>query len=947
MEDISIQDKLGSGPYGDCYLGTVNGRDQPVVIKYLRQFTDGHEEYFRDIAEVAEIRCPVILRLVGLSTSEKNSSVITEYAPMGTFAQAVSCYQKCSRWPIGFGKVQRACLHYGIAYAMSLLHEKNITHGSLKPENVLFAKKYAPLLTGFCRASYRPKPDKKRFKANDVLYMAPEVLKGGKMTSKSDIYSFGMLLFTSYSPKLPLTIGDGRQICISSRRDITDAITKGERFPKPENITDGYWSLICQCWSHDPDERPDFKEILTTLDSFELFPEQSRDLLHYRKYIQGLKGMISNTEVQEETSLCSERTYKAAISKLSLDVVSAGAAVTLRHRKLSRVLFQCRYCDVQYKLELDMKEKTWNVFRVGNHVGHEKKNGRPITEHLKNCIAAGIAKGKLGSHLVKFVRKRTGCNRLPSSTVYYYLSDRPEKNWFASWRKLPDLGRCFREAGLRFQENYEGDVLSSVIFELPGVEICNTRAFIGLVFVDSCFLNDRLRSTLLAMATITADRVLIPLIGMICSGETKKSYKLLFTFAKDSLPQKFTVMSDQGTGVINGFDEVFGECPDVQRIPCMFHVWQPLSHDVRWEMQQIIRCDHRLAYKAMKKVFANDNKALFSKLHETLRLMSYRSNHFAGLFEMIADSPIESLNAAIRPHRSCEPFEFIQVLFHFSQDQVAYQAERLKKAQGPYCRSCQNTIDNRKEAAQELEVREEKGYFIVSELFVVGTTVDYKVEFFENSLYCSCEGYQRLGIPCRHMYAVANKSFDAFAVLPEVTPVHYVETISEALGKMSKDITTGNVRETDVKVRDPQRRPGRPRVKRFRAARENEAPAKNLTCSACGQKGHTCRALRCPAKHKAGEETGQKKKNDSLKEKAAEALNRRTKSVEVQRKQLCLNEKKDQQKQKTAVSTKKKISKEKQNVCDALAHGASRVLDVFDESVKKKQKRRSRRSASH
>lgn len=51
-------------------------------------------------------------------------------------------------------------------------------------------------------------------------------------------------------------------------------------------------------------------------------------------------------------------------------------------------------------------------------------------------------------------------NRLSSSTVYYYLSERPEKNWLASWRKLQDLGRCFREAGLRFQENYEGDVLS-------------------------------------------------------------------------------------------------------------------------------------------------------------------------------------------------------------------------------------------------------------------------------------------------------------------------------------------------------------------------------------------------------------------------------------------------------------------------------------------------------
>lgn len=409
MEKISIKDRLANGPYGDCYVGTVDGTNEHVVVKYLRQFTNGRDEYFKHITGIAESGCPAIVRLVGLSFSETNSSVITEYAPMGTFAQALSYHQKFSRWPIGFGKVQMACLHYGIAYTMSLLHEKNIIHGSLKPENVLFAKKYAPLLTDLSQANYCPKPNKKRFRPKDILYMAPEVLKGETITSKSDIYSFGMLLFSSYCPKVPLTIGDGHPIDFSGRRDIADAIKKGERFSRPENITDGYWSLICQCWNHDPDQRPDFKEILATLDSFELFPKQSRDLLHYRKYIQGLEGTISNSDIQKETLLFSERTYKKAISKLSLDVVSAGAAVTLRHRKISSVRFQCRYCDVQYNLELDMNDKIWNVFRIGDHVGHEKKNGRPITEHLKNCISAGVAKGKSGSHLVKFVRKK---NRL-------------------------------------------------------------------------------------------------------------------------------------------------------------------------------------------------------------------------------------------------------------------------------------------------------------------------------------------------------------------------------------------------------------------------------------------------------------------------------------------------------------------------------------------------------
>lgn len=937
---IDIERKIGTGPYGNCYKGTIEGKDETLVIKYLRQFTKDRERYFEEIACVAELKCPAIVKLVGLCTSNANVSVITESAARGTFAQALSHYEKFSHWPVGFGKVQMSCMQYGIAFAMFMLHGKEIIHGSLKPENILFSKKYEPLLTDFSQASCCPKPKRHRFKGTDVLYIAPEVLMGGKITSKSDVYSFGMLLFACYSPKYPQRMDDGSPIKISIRHDVTVAITRGKRFERPKKITDEYWNLICKCWNKDPDERPDFKEILDTLKGFNLFRGQPRDLLHYTKYITRLEGNVVDNDIPEETLLSSANSYKQAISDLSLHVVSSRSAVSVCQRKLSRVRFKCQYCDVQYRIELNMKDKIWNVFQIGKHIGHEGNKGKPITEHLRNCIAAGIAKGKKGSHLVKFVRKRTGCKKLPTSTVYYYIGERPEKNWLASWRKLPDLGRCFREAGLRFETNFKDGVLNSVVFELPGVKMCQTKAFNGLLFVDGCFMNDRLRSTLLAMATITADHILMPVIAMICPGETKESYELLFQFAKDSLPQKFTIMSDQGTGVINGFDEVFKFCPDIQRIPCMFHVWQPLSHDVRWEIQQLIKCDHKLAYKAMKKVFAHDHKALFSKLHDVLRVMCYRSNHFAGLFEIIADSPIESLNAALRPYRSSEPFEFIQVLFHFCQDQVALQEARLEKAESPYCRSCENTIDHRKEAAKELDVREEKGYFMVSELFVVGTTVDYKVEFFDNSLCCSCEGYQRLGIPCRHMYAAANKSFEAFAALPEVSPVHSVQTIREALNKMKIDVTTGDVKETDIKVRDPRRRPGRPRLRRFRPVREYTAPASNLTCSVCGQKGHTCRALRCPERNKTVAEKGQKKKK-TIKDKAAVSLNKRAKSVDVVREGMCLNDTGREKPKKTRIGMKKRISGEKEKVCEALAEGANKVLDVFDGPVKKRKRTRS------
>ena len=98
--------------------------------------------------------------------------------------------------------------------------------------------------------------------------------------------------------------------------------------------------------------------------------------------------------------------------------------------------------------------------------------------------------------------------------------------------------------------------------------------------------------------------------------------------------------------------------------------------------------------------------------------------------------------------------------------------------------------------------------------------------------------------------------------------------------------------------------------------------------------------MRCPARNKTVAEKGQKKKK-TIKDKAAVSLNKRAKSVDVVREGMCLTDTGREKPKKTRLGMKKRISGEKEKVCEALAEGANKVLDVFDGPVKKRKRTRS------
>ena len=894
-EHVFAREPLLPGVYGDSFKGTVIGVEGSCVIKVMNSLrSEEAEEFWEEIVTVGELEHKNILPLLGIVKAENESAIIRQFQRNGTLADALRCRVKSNRWPVGIGAVRLACIHYGVANGIAHLHSIGVVHGGLKPSNVCLGKEHRPLLTDFGCAKH-VKNGLQLTSRDAIWYLAPEAYTEENVTKKADTYAFGVMMYMCLSES-PVLFSDDTSTDGLTVDEIKDKIGLGIRFKKTDTISESCWELIQRCWRHEPDLRPEFVDILRELEMISTVGLSASNFRKYQEYIMELKAentFVGIDDNNHEVMIASKSSYEKALASLSKKIVADGCSVSQTKKGLSECTFKCKRCNVTYKLSRNVRAETWEVYRFGNH-SHPGKQGKPLIQWLEMCISEGLSDGLSGVKLVEFVRNKTSSD-VPASTIYYHLRKNPNKDWNALWRRMPALGQQLQEAGLRFKpfitRKQDVDILESVAFELPGAKLCTTKAFLGLIFVDGCHLNDRLRSTLLTMVTLTADHILVPIAGIICPSEEKESYEKLFVFARDSLPVPFTIMSDQGLGITSAFNSIFGGSQDIKWVPCFFHVTsgKRMTNETKWELQQIVTCDHKEAYKTMVEVFSAEHSRLYKELKDVLGQMSYMENKYAGLFEMISDSPIEGFHSAISDLRDSEPLHLIEGLVMFTQRQLKRQLDALPKSQ-IHCQACINTIKYRKHRAKQLVCRQELDKFIVTETFVGDVTVEYRLSRCNGVLKCKCRGYERLGIPCRHMYSVL-RHFSREQI-PEVHAMHTVATIRQAIIDAHVTLNIGDLEESQIGLRSIRRRPGRPRKRRFKMFKEHQMHKSQLRCSACGKTGHTKRSLQCECQKEQMNRTKKKSKNrPSFRERIAEILKqRRARSVETRARPMALTQ---------------------------------------------------------
>ncbi|PIN14150.1 Serine/threonine protein kinase [Handroanthus impetiginosus] len=186
---------LGAGGFGCVYKGKLEG-DICVAVKRLAAGgnLDATREFQIEVELLSKIQHPNIITLLGYSIHAETKLLIYELMHHGSLETQLHGPSKGSAltWHL------RMKIALDVARGLEYLHDHchpPVIHRDLKSSNILLDSNFNAKISDFGLAVHDGRKNKNNVKLSGTLgYVAPEYLLDGKLTDKSDVYAFGVVL---------------------------------------------------------------------------------------------------------------------------------------------------------------------------------------------------------------------------------------------------------------------------------------------------------------------------------------------------------------------------------------------------------------------------------------------------------------------------------------------------------------------------------------------------------------------------------------------------------------------------------------------------------------------------------------------------------------------------------------------------------------------------------
>ena len=187
---MEIRKRLGSGGFAEVYEGVYRGK--PAAIKKMKSSTKNPaatQEAFKAEAHVLGLNHPHIIQLF----AAEPDLIVMEFIPLAVNLQRMIDEDVTYPW--------RKYAQQLVA-AVGYLHQHNILHLDIKPDNILVDTKHQCKLIDFGCSQRKSEPTLSACQGTHA-YRAPELFKGQLPTVKADIYSLGITLWSMKHQQRP------------------------------------------------------------------------------------------------------------------------------------------------------------------------------------------------------------------------------------------------------------------------------------------------------------------------------------------------------------------------------------------------------------------------------------------------------------------------------------------------------------------------------------------------------------------------------------------------------------------------------------------------------------------------------------------------------------------------------------------------------------------------
>lgn len=393
IKDYKIESQIGNGAYGVIYMVKNQVTDKIYVAKVLSKIDPdddaAQQSVKNEIKILKECHHPTLIEFRGFSKVDfyghEKYTLLLDYCPNNSLKTMLHKVHR-STSTIKFTNTNRQIILIGIARGMLYLHNHRIIHRDLKPDNVLLDENLHPHITDFGLSqtfqSYEPVMSMS-IGLGTPVYMAPELFEGGSYTSKVDVYSFAILMYE-------VLTGNEAYPGITGGVKLMNLVSEGFRPEFRGEIKPSLESLIRQCWSQEPDQRPTFEDIYNFLaygsdlvfgdvEDKEKYFLDDVDKEEIDEYIK----LIENDEISKEKNLkvIDDLTKKVDKMKEQMD--------DLKTKPSKRIVYENKIEELEDEIATMKKERDEQNLKIDkllNEVSSMKKERSIMFDHLEERV---------------------------------------------------------------------------------------------------------------------------------------------------------------------------------------------------------------------------------------------------------------------------------------------------------------------------------------------------------------------------------------------------------------------------------------------------------------------------------------------------------------------------------------------------------------------------------
>jgi Tol biopolymer transport system component len=249
-----VQARIGAGGMGVVYRALDTSLNRPVAIKLLFDelaTPEARRRFQREAKTVSSLNHPHILTVHAAGELDGRQYLVTEFVDGGTLRDWMRCRVRDWRETIE--------LLTGVADGLAAAHQAGILHRDIKPENILITQSgYAKLADfGLAKLHDHAQTEQASTAADErtrtgvimgtAAYMSPEQANGESLDARSDVFSFGVVLYEALSGQRPFAG--------SSDLETLFAVVHREPPPLPDALPPQVRVLVSKALAKHPADR--------------------------------------------------------------------------------------------------------------------------------------------------------------------------------------------------------------------------------------------------------------------------------------------------------------------------------------------------------------------------------------------------------------------------------------------------------------------------------------------------------------------------------------------------------------------------------------------------------------------------------------------------------------------------------------------------------------------